>query len=106
MNRTYMVVYERVAEDNWGAWCPAIGGAVRAGDSLAEARQSLRAGMDIVLEDLAERHLPAPAASSSAVDFSELDPNPANSHYEIEWITIDLPETQGAAHTDAAKQAA
>lgn len=106
MKRTYMVVYERMAEDNWGAWCPDVGGAVGAGDSLPDARQSLRAGIDLMLEDLNQRGLHAPAATSTSIDFSEFDPNPANSHYEIEWMTLDLPEVQGAAHTDAAKQAA
>ena len=92
MKRTYMVVYERMAEDNWGAWCPDIGGAVGAGNSLPQARLSLRAGMDIMLEDLTERGLPAPPAISKSIDFSEFDPNPADSHYEVEWMTIDLPE--------------
>jgi predicted RNase H-like HicB family nuclease len=92
MTRSYMVVYERMAEDNWGAWAQDIGGAVGAGDSLEAARQSLRDGIALMLEDLAERGLPAPAATSKSIDFSELDPNPADSHYEIEWMTVDLPE--------------
>ncbi len=92
MKRTYMVVYERMAADNWGAWCPDIGGAVGAGESLEEARQNLRSGIALMLEDLAERGLPTPDAMSKSVDFSEFDPHPADSHYEIEWMTVDLPQ--------------
>ena len=92
MTQSYMVVYERMAEENWGGWAPDIGGAVGAGDSLQAARGSLREGIAIMLEDLAERGLSAPAASSKSVDFSEFEPNLASSHYEIEWMTVDLPE--------------
>src|SRR5665213_978383 len=93
MKRIYMVVYERVAEDNWGGWAPDIGGAVGAGDTLELARQSLREGIAAQLEDLNERGLQAPSAVSKAIDFSEFDPNPEQSHYEIEWMTVDLPES-------------
>ena len=92
MTRFYMVVYERMAEDNWGGWAPDISGAVGAGESLQAARGSLREGIALMLEDLAERGLPAPAASSKSVDFSEFEPNLASSHYAVEWMTVDLPE--------------
>jgi len=105
MKRTYMVVFERVAEDNWGGWAPDIGGAVGAGDSVDLARQSLLEGIAIQLEDLADRGIEAPAANSTSVDFSEFDPNPEQSHYEIEWLTIDLPE-RGARKDNLAQHAA
>ncbi len=92
MKHTYMVVYERVAEDNWGGWAPDIGGAVGAGDSLELARASLREGILIQLEDLGERGHGAPPATASSIDFAEFDPDPSRSHYEIEWMTVDLSE--------------
>ena len=92
MKHIYMVVYERVAEDNWGGWAPDIGGAVGAGDSLELARASLREGVLIQLQDLRERGLSLPSAVATSVDFSEFDPQPSESHYEIEWMTVDLPE--------------
>lgn len=92
MKRTYMVVYERMAEDNWGAWAEDIGGAVGAGDNLQAARQNLRAGIALLLQDLAERGIAAPSASAKGVDFSEFDLDPADSHFEVEWMTVDLPE--------------
>ena len=102
MKRSYMVVHERVAEDNWGGWAKDIGGAVGAGDSLEVARQSLRDGILIQLEYLAERGFEAPEATSKTVDFSELDPNPNESHYGVEWMTVDLPETRAhSEHRDA-----
>lgn len=104
MKRSYMVVYERIATDNWGGWAPDIGGAVGAGDTLAGARGSLKEGIAIQLTDLAERGINAPDATSKAVDFSEFDLNPEQSHYEIEWISIDLPRV--GSHVEAAAQAA
>jgi predicted RNase H-like HicB family nuclease len=102
MRRSYMVIYERIAEDNWGGWVPDIDGAVGAGDSLELARESLREGIALQLGDLAERGLEAPPAISKGVDFSELDPHPEQSHYEVEWLTIELPVIAG----DLTKQAA
>jgi predicted RNase H-like HicB family nuclease len=92
MKRNYMVVFEREAEDNWGAWVPDVQGAVGTGDSREAARESVHQGMQIMLDDLKERGLPSPEASSMSVDFTEFDPNPSTSHYEIEWVTIELSE--------------
>lgn len=92
MKRNYMVVYERVADDSWGGWAEDISGAVGAGDSLEAARVSLRAGIAIMLQDLAERGIQAPDATARGVDFSGFNPDPNHSHYEIEWMTVDLPE--------------
>ena len=102
MKLSYMVVYERAAEDNWGAWAPDIGGAVGAGDSLDLARQSLREGIAIQLEYLAEQGVEAPPAVAKGVDFSEFEPEP---HYEIEWMTVDLPQVVSHAE-EHTKQAA
>ncbi len=93
MTRSYMVVYERVAGDNWGAWTPDVGGAVGAGDSMESARESVREGIAFQLEDLAERGISAPAATSKSIDFAEFDPDPSRSFYVIEWMGVDLPET-------------
>lgn len=105
MKRNYMVIYERVAADNWGGWAQDIGGAVGAGDSLELARASLRQGILMQLEYLAEKGQEAPPATSTSIDFSEFDPDPSSSHYEIEWMTIDLPETASAPR-DKVHQAA
>jgi hypothetical protein len=58
-----------------------------------------------MLEDYVERGLPMPEAKSTSIDFSEFDPNPEQSHYEIEWLAVDLPETTLQAG-DLIKQAA
>ncbi len=105
MKCSYMVVYERVAEDNWGGWAPDIGGAVGAGDNIESARQSLREGISIQLEDLTERGLEIPPAISKGVDFSEFDSNPSESHYEIEWLTVDIPQPSSRSD-DLSAQAA
>jgi predicted RNase H-like HicB family nuclease len=102
MKRSYMVIYERAAEDNWGAWVPDVGGAVGAGDSFDQVRESVRQGIAIQLEYLVEQGLEVPPAVCKVVDLSEFEPGP---HYEIEWMTVDLPSVHD--HTeDLAKQAA
>ncbi len=98
MKRSYMVIYERIAPDNWGGWTPDISGAVGAGDSIELARQSLLEGIHAQLENLAERGIEAPQAVSKNVDFSEFDPDPSEAHYEVEWLSVTLPEIH--AHTD------
>ena len=90
MKRSYMVVFERVAEDNWGAWVPDVAGAVGTGNDRESVRQSVIEGMLILLEDAKERGLSLPEAASMSIDFAEFDPDPSTSHYEIEWLAIDL----------------
>ena len=93
MKRTYLVVFER-CKSNWSAFAPDVQGTGGLGDTVEEARQSLREGVVYMLEDYAERGITFPEATSTSVDFSEFDPNPSESHYEIEWLTVDLPEIE------------
>lgn len=90
MKRTYLVVFEK-CEHNWSAFAPDVPGTGGLGDTVEQTRQSLREGIGYMLQDHLERGLPFPEAVSTSVDFSEFDPNPEQSHYEIEWLTIDLP---------------
>ena len=81
MTEKYLVVFERVAEDNWGAFALDIPGTGGAGDSLDLARISLIEGIGYQLEDLAERGLPVPPAKTTSVDFAEFDPQRTQTHY-------------------------
>ena len=90
MKQAYLVVFERAAEDNWGAWIPDIPGALGAGDSLDEARISVLAGAGFQLEFAKEMKQPLPLPISKVVDLSDLESDPESAHYEIEWLTIDL----------------
>jgi predicted RNase H-like HicB family nuclease len=92
MKRTYLIVFEKT-DNGWSAFAPDIPGTGGLGDSFEDARQSLRQGIDYMLEDCIARRLPLPEAKSTGVDFSEFDPNPEQSHYEIEWLTVDIPES-------------
>ena len=103
MKRTYLVVFEK-CKDNWSAFAPDVQGTGGLGDTVEEARQSLREGIGYMLDDYAERGCPFPEAKSTSVDFSEFDPNPSESHYEIEWLTVDLPEIE--THGDSLSQSA
>lgn len=105
MTRTYLVIFEKGFE-SWGAWAPDVPGTGGAGDTLEEARISLRAGIGYMLEDFVEQNQPFPEAKTTSIDFAEFDPNPSQSHYEIEWLAIHLPERERAVQADAEKQAA
>ncbi len=104
MKRTYLVVFEK-GVDSWSGFAPDVAGTGGLGDSFEEARESLRAGIGYMLEDALERGLSVPEAISTSVDFSEFDPNPAQSQYVIEWLTIDVPEG-ATSRNETAQQAA
>ncbi len=104
MTHTYLVVFEK-GREAWGAFAPDVAGTAGMGDTLDEARRSLREGIGYILEYAVEKGLPFPEARATTVDFSEFDPNPSESHYEIEWLTVDLPE-RGSQRNDLAQQAA
>ena len=104
MKRTYLVVFEK-GKDSWSAFAPDIAGTGGLGDAVEEARQSLREGIGYVLEHAIETGLPLPEAKFTSVDFSDFDPNPSESHYEIEWLTIELPELSSDASRKAQQAA-
>ena len=104
MKRTYLIVFEK-GQDCWSAFAPDVPGTGGMGDSIEQARQSLREGIGFVLDYSLEQNKPFPEAQATSVDFSAFDPNPSESHYEIEWLTVDLPE-RSSNSTDLAQQAA
>ena len=97
MTGSYLVVFEKVAEDNWGAFTLDIPGAVGAGESLEQARISVREGLQIQLEDLAERGLPVPESSTS-LNFAEFDPERTQTQYVVEWLSVEVPDTASYMH--------
>lgn len=104
MTRTYLVVFEK-GKECWGAFAPDVPGTGGMGDTVEEARKSLLEGIGYILQHAVETDQPLPEAVSTTVDFSEFDPNPAESHYEIEWLAVNLPErtrhTTPSAHQAA-----
>jgi predicted RNase H-like HicB family nuclease len=108
MKRTYLIVFEK-GKDCWSAFAPDVPGTGGMGDTIAEARQSLREGIGYILDYAVQQDQSFPEAAATSVDFSEFDPDPAESHYEIEWLTVALPERASAPQThteDRAQQAA
>ena len=105
MKQTYLVVFEKVAEDNWGGFAPDVQGAVGAGGSLDAARQSVLEGIGYHLEDLAERGLPVPEAKTGTVDFAEFDPDHLDLQYVVEWLAVELPEMTSLTHGNAQQAA-
>ena len=90
MTRSYLVVFEKT-NTGWSAFAPDVPGTGGLGSQLEDTRQNLREGIGYMLEDYLERKQPCPEATTTSVDFSEFDPDPSNSHYEIEWLSVELP---------------
>ena len=104
MTRTYLVVLEQTPDEAWSAFSPDVLGTGGMGDTRDEARRSLREGIGYMMDYFVEKSLPFPEPNNT-VDFSQFTPDPSDTHYEIEWMTVDLPEV--SAHVeDHAKQAA
>jgi predicted RNase H-like HicB family nuclease len=105
MTRAYLAVFEKVADDNWGAFAPDVPGTGGMGDSMEDARRSLIEGIGYMLEDIAERGALLPEAKSTAIDFAEFDPNHTDLQYVVEWLTVELPEVATHLNEDT-RQAA
>ena len=103
MTRTYLVVLQQTT-DAWSAFSPDVLGTGGLGETPDEARKSLREGIGYMLDYFVEKSLPFPE-STNTVDFSEFTPDPMDTRYEIEWMTVTLPEVSAHAE-DHAKQAA
>jgi predicted RNase H-like HicB family nuclease len=104
MTRTYLVVFEK-GSDGWSAFAPDVPGTGGLGGTVDEAGKSLLEGIGYALEYAVAEGRVLPEATSTSVDFAEFDPDPGRSHYEIEWMTVVIPER--LPHTrDAAQQAA
>ena len=104
MELTYLIVFEQ-SENGWGAIAPDAAGTYGLGETVDEARQSLREGIGYLVQDAVERGLPVPEPKSTTVDFAEFEPVPSQSRFIVEWLTVEVPEP--AAHpTGAAHQAA
>ena len=101
MTRSYLVVFEK-GKECWGAFAPDVPGTGGMGDTIEEARRSLLEGIGYMMEHAVENGLPIPEAKSTSIDFSEFDPNPSESHYEVEWVTVPLPPVPGKESDQAA----
>ncbi len=104
MKQTYLVVFEK-SSNAWGVIAPDVAGTYGLGETVDEARQSLREGIGYVLEDAIERGLPIPEGNSTSIDFSEFDPIPSESQYIVEWLTVEITDNP-ARPSDRSQQAA
>jgi predicted RNase H-like HicB family nuclease len=91
MKQCYLVVFEKT-EDGWSAFAPDVPGTGGVGDTVDQARESLREGIGYMLEYAIQDATPIPEPRTMSVDFSEFDPEPSKSHYEIEWLAVEVPE--------------
>ncbi|MDR3773455.1 MAG: type II toxin-antitoxin system HicB family antitoxin [Terracidiphilus sp.] len=91
MNREYLVVYEKGA-NNWSAFSPDVLGCGSLGESLEETRANMREAMELYLIETAKAGEPIPDAVTTKVDFNEFDPEHATKQYFVEWLGVSLPQ--------------
>jgi predicted RNase H-like HicB family nuclease len=91
MNREYLVVYEKGA-NNWSAFSPDIPGCGTLGDALEDTRTSMREAIELYLSETAKAGEPIPDAVATKVDFDEFDPGHETKQYFVEWLDASLPK--------------
>ena len=91
MNREYLVVYEKGA-NNWSAFSPDIPGCGTLGDALEDTRTSMREALELYLTETAKAGEPLPEATTTNVDFDEFDPGHETKQYFVEWLDASLPK--------------
>jgi predicted RNase H-like HicB family nuclease len=92
MNREYLVVYEKSAE-NWSAFCPDIPGCGSVGDALEDTRVNMRDAVELYLLETAKAGEGIPEATATSVNFNEFDPGHETKQYFIEWLGVTLPQS-------------
>jgi predicted RNase H-like HicB family nuclease len=102
MMREYLVVYEK-GPNNWSAFSPDVPGCGSLGDSLEDTRSSMRAAIEVYLNETAKAGEPIPEAVAKSVDFEEFDPGHETKQYFVEWLPVSLP--QSPSRTEATQAA-
>ena len=64
--REYLVIFERGADDGWGAYAPDLPGLGVVGESREEADQLIREGIALHIAGLREDGLPIPEPTTTA----------------------------------------
>ncbi len=64
--REYLVIFERAADDGWGAYAPDLPGLGVVGESREEADQLIREGIALHIAGLREDGLPIPEPTTTA----------------------------------------
>jgi predicted RNase H-like HicB family nuclease len=64
--KEYLVVIEKAADGSYGAYVPDLPGCVSCGDSVEEAKASIREAIRLHIESLRHHHEPVPEPTSLA----------------------------------------
>jgi predicted RNase H-like HicB family nuclease len=62
----YTAVFEQAADGSWGGYVPDLPVVVASGETLEEAQQNMREGIEIWIEEAKRSGEPIPAAKSQA----------------------------------------
>ena len=56
--RDYLVIYEQAEDGGWGAYIPDLPGVVALGESKGEVAESIKASVELYVEEVGEEGLP------------------------------------------------
>jgi predicted RNase H-like HicB family nuclease len=66
--RDYLVIYEQAEDGGWGAYISDLPGVVALGESKAEAAESIKASVELYVEEVGEEGLPGqPTAAAGTI---------------------------------------
>ena len=89
MTRSYLVVYEKGAE-NWSGYSPQVIGCISVGDTLDQMRAMMTEALEFHLGSMAKDGDPIPEATDCTVDFAEETPANGVEHCHVEWLTVRI----------------
>ena len=89
MTRSYLVVYEKGAE-NWSGYFPQVPGCISVGDTLDEMRAMMTEALEAHLGCMAKDGDPIPETTISLVDFAEETPENGVEYCQVEWLTVRI----------------
>jgi predicted RNase H-like HicB family nuclease len=66
--RDYLVIYEQAEDGGWGAYIPDLPGVVALGESKGEVEESIKASVELYVEEVGEEGLPGqPTAAAGTI---------------------------------------
>lgn len=96
------MVYEH-GKRNYGGFAPDIPGCITTGKTLPEIRRMMREALESHLEFMAADGDPMPTPVATSFDFSMDDDRSGEvDHYVVEWMTVNVPVSQGTRHAMSA----
>jgi predicted RNase H-like HicB family nuclease len=65
----YTAIFEQAEDGTWSGYAPDLPTILAMGDTLEEAKENMRTGIQLWIEDMNEQGLPIPKPSTEVVNF-------------------------------------